>query len=403
MKRADFDTVIGSTQNFDDIVTETHNSQAVYDGKRCSESQSGTHGRKPSTGWIPPTNYSFSRLRYDRAVGTARVTTTVPNEDNRLVSDAIYSGCVGDGGYNTLNHCDEVYVADRDFSSLRDKALIKARIKMKGSDVNLGVAFAERNQTARLIGDTASRLGKSYRDLRRGNIRGAFEHLGYPPRTIRRQKLHKQWLEMQYAWKPLLSDVYGAASALEKQEPSNWIVTGKATAFERIRETFETGYRFDSYKGTATGTRGCFVRIDAVPGNALVGALSSLGVTNPLLVAWEVVPFSFVVDWFLPIGAYLESLDAMLGFDEDFTWCSISEFIRVEWNIQGKSSEGDLDETWPYRRQVQNDFSGSKELVELNRFASTVVPLPSLPRFKDPRSLTHMANGLSLLAAAFSR
>jgi hypothetical protein len=34
----------------------------------------------------------------------------------------------------------------------------------------------------------------------------------------------------------------------------------------------------------------------------------ALGLLDPLTVVWEIIPYSFVVDWFLPIGSYLENL-----------------------------------------------------------------------------------------------
>lgn len=45
------------------------------------------------------------------------------------------------------------------------------------------------------------------------------------------------------------------------------------------------------------------------------GWLSSVGLTNPLAVVWELIPFSFVIDWFLPIGESLSrtSLPRALG------------------------------------------------------------------------------------------
>jgi hypothetical protein len=33
------------------------------------------------------------------------------------------------------------------------------------------------------------------------------------------------------------------------------------------------------------------------------------------MVAWELVPFSFVLDWFIPIGSYLSQLDASAGME----------------------------------------------------------------------------------------
>jgi hypothetical protein len=49
-------------------------------------------------------------------------------------------------------------------------------------------------------------------------------------------------------------------------------------------------------------------KIDFQIENPLTNTLSSLGLTNPLNVAWELVPFSFVVDWFIPIGDFFNGL-----------------------------------------------------------------------------------------------
>jgi hypothetical protein len=43
--------------------------------------------------------------------------------------------------------------------------------------------------------------------------------------------------------------------------------------------------------------------------------LQQLGITNPVGLIWELIPYSFIVDWFVPIGDYLSSLDRFLGKD----------------------------------------------------------------------------------------
>lgn len=43
--------------------------------------------------------------------------------------------------------------------------------------------------------------------------------------------------------------------------------------------------------------------------------LNGLGLLNPALLWWELLPYSFVVDWFLPVGDVLTSLTAGIGMD----------------------------------------------------------------------------------------
>jgi hypothetical protein len=222
-------------------------------------------------------------------------------------------------------------------------------------------------------------------------------------RQPRGNNVPQKWLELQYGWKPLLSDVYGAASALEKKPKGDWRVTASVTRKDEGTKTFELlplqNSNFYSFSCKARYLRSVYARIDALPQNEAIISLASLGVTNPLLVGWELVPYSFVVDWFIPIGGWLESLDALLGYGTSSY--SSTLLSRATWTETGISGSG--PSTLGGKWITDNRFKGRKRLVSVKRTVSSSVPLPSLPRFKDPRSLGHMANGLALLATAFGR
>lgn len=368
----------------------------IADGKFASESASGTKRRKPE-GWIPPTPYTFSRQRYDRHEGSCLY--RIINHQSGKVEDRRHEvGCVGGRTFNSLNIFNELYINDVSIpNDWVDRALIKARLQMKDSDVNLGVAFAERSKTAQLLGDTCHRLSDAYRLVRKGRFKQASQRLGITnPQKPRGSTVTSKWLELQYGWQPLLSEVYGATEALAKRDRSDWRVTGKGSWFETVDVSKGAGVGLAYGLGTCKGNRGVFVRIDAIPDNEPLRAFASLGITNPALVAWELVPFSFVVDWALPIGDYLDSLDAMLGYGP--TWCSISKLTRLRWNhsLQSFSRRaGHIEDIY----RISGE--GSMQRVRFERTVSRSVPLPSLPRLKDPVSLGHMANGLALLAQVF--
>lgn len=356
----------------------------------ASESTTGRSRRKPP-GWIPPTGYTFNRNVYRGRQGS--VTQTQINRPDRFTK---YTGPVGSFylAGSDLDACNATLQQTwcTPPKSMIDKALIRARSKMKNGDVNLGIAFAERNRTAQLVTETATSIVKSLRALRRGEWRKAWHALGSSRRNQPRGRtIPQKWLEMQYGWLPLLSDVYGSVDALARQPPSNWIVTG--TGIEK--ETHNGYLRYTAMNDLCdvdvTAWRGVFVRIDAVPENDLVLALASLGITNPALVAWELVPFSFMADWFLPIGSFLESLDAMLGYGD--SWSSISQFGKGNWRVTPVSgAKGNTMITW-------NCTGATREYVRLHRDARAGVPLPTMPRLRDGRSLTRMANALSILAS----
>lgn len=369
--------------------------------KETYELVGGTTRRKPK-GWVPPLGYSLDRREIVRQVGTNSYGIVANNW-------TIHTGSIGTGGaFNGLNHFDGSGMSEATANSPLNSsaALVAARNKLKASKVNLGVAYAERKKTARMIGDNASRIALAVRETRNGNFRNAARALGitHDVGRPRGSNWTDHWLQLQYGAKPFMSDVYGSCDALAKRERSDWRVTTKAQRKDTFKSEFRstipgTSYptgAYDAYHCVAERKRGVFVRIDAIPDNDLTMSLASLGVTNPLLVAWELVPYSFVLDWFIPVGAWLNSIDATLGYTSMYT--STTFHNETLWEDRGVSR------TFPSKfAYVKNNWYGSKRLLRVSRSASSGVPLPSLPRFKDPRSLGHMANGLSLLASAFGR
>lgn len=367
-------------------------SGTIADAIRSVQTSSGVVRRKPK-GWIPPTNYILAFTQYQRATGRA----AAQHKSGNPTLGSVSTGCVGGlTAFNSLLSFDqtlvESFIGDE---SLRNQALIACRNKVKNTDINLGVAFAERKATARLLGDTAFNIGKSFMDLRRGRIRSAMNRLGISSkaREPRGGNVPRKWLELQYGWKPLLSDVYGACEALSKRDRADWRVTAKATA--RSSSTRVVNFGGGNWGFCRVKVENlAFVRIDALPSNENLISLASLGVTNPLLIGWELVPFSFVVDWAFPVGNWLESLDALLGYGLSYT--SNTLFSKAYWEHIGTSGQ---DGSYIY----DNSYAGFKRAVRLNRVASNNVPLPRFPRIKDPASLGHMANGLALLASSFRR
>jgi len=371
--------------------------------QKASETTSGTTRRKPK-GWKTPTPYQYKHVSVTYHQGSCFHQPQYPS----LSTGQRYVGIVGDPGVGRFNgdtHFDRTIVesnAISDPDGLRNRALISARGNLKGGSVNYAVAFAERNQTAKLVGDTAIRLVKSLRQLRRGHVRDAMRTLGIASKRQepRGNSVPQKWLELQYGWKPLLSDVYGACDDLSKRRKDDWSVTAKGRAKSVANLVYSKPLRssehyFDGCNVVTEVKRSVFARIDAQPTNEVLISLSSVGITNPGLIAWELVPFSFVVDWFLPIGDWLNSLDATLGFQ--IVGYSNSYLVKAKWDdvFDGSTSVG--------IERLECHYRGSKRLVYLDRQVSTSLPLPAFPSLKDPRSLGHMANALALLAQVFRR
>lgn len=356
------------------------------------ESRNNVKRHKPP-GWIPPTNYSLNSVHRRGSLGTYGI-------KDKFGNGFLYKGAVaGSSGSSwTVDYVTNFAAVDisGEIASIQNTALTQARNNLKQMKVDLGTAFGERNQTARMIGDTAKRMADAVRALRRGQIRDAMRHLqlsaarGVP----RGSNWTNNWLQLQYGWKPMLSDIFGACDALAKRDKDNWMVTAKGHGETSLTGSFSNRVAGSHwFVASSQYELKAFTRVDAYLSE--ISSLVSLGVTNPLNVAWELMPYSFVVDWILPIGDWINSLDATLGLD--IRGVSSTTFQRWQFFGNGESHTEDTGTTFT------NDWQVYKRVVLMDRTASTVLPFASFPSLKDPRSLGHMANGLSLLAQAFGR
>jgi hypothetical protein len=162
------------------------------------------------------------------------------------------------------------------------------------------------------ISVTESRAsGKSFRGRwAEGRNRFRDEKVPFPDRVRQWSKdLSNLWLEYHFGWAPLLDDIHKACDVLKSNPPSQRVTaTGRATTSEKViagKYAWSTDATYEVH---------CKVGAEVYISNGNLALANQLGLVNPASVAWEVVPFSFLVDWFLPVGKFLESWTDLLGY-----------------------------------------------------------------------------------------
>lgn len=191
---------------------------------------------------------------------------------------------------------------------------------------SLGVTLASANQSWAMIADRSMRIVRALRHARRGHLGDAAEIL-FKGSSARARKLRKReslsdtWLELQFGWLPLYGDIYQACEVLSSSLPIEKVRgSGHAQIFDQYGEWGNTVVQHKSHK---IGTKRVRLsgQLKTVSPNVLLA--KNLGLTNPAAVAWDLVPFSFVVDWFLPVNKFVQSWDSHLGFDVTNTAASV--------------------------------------------------------------------------------
>lgn len=117
---------------------------------------------------------------------------------------------------------------------------------------------------------------------------------------------------------------------------------------------------------------------------------SQFGLGNPAELAWEVIPFSFVVDWALPIGGWLYSLDALKGVT------GIKGCLTTKTEIRGSKRGKFLD---VYGKVHVSSGAATYVKSMHRRDLFTHIPIPPVPSYKPSTSLKAVANGIALLTA----
>lgn len=339
-----------------------------------------TRRRRP-TGWLYPTPYTMSQTSQRGCVGYLKTVTGSEANGTVMIGEGNFGQCWGSSV--------AVYPLPVEFEQ---PCIVKALSKLKDQKVNLGVALAEAQETADFIGSTASTVARAFRDITKGNWKRAVRGL-----TGKSDDIPKKWLEYEYAISPLLADVKGSFDALKQQPSYHWVTTVKASrkapvARSEVQASGPSAYC--NVRRVETGMQGCFVRLDYQPGNTFLSSLSSVGMTNPLEVIYERVPFSFILDWFLPVGDWLSAMDAAYGWQFLSGSCSFLTKTQVNFSSAG-TSRPDIVRLY--------QLAGSGRTTYLSRKVYSTSPLPKFPGIQNPVSTKRMADGLSLLSQAMGR
>lgn len=341
--------------------------------------------------WRPPTKYS-------RRVDTGYVSTCELACNLRTSTSIVTrSGAADFGGF---------YFGELSSRPqyLEDRVLNKCLKKLKDGNFNAAVALGESKRTAKLVYDKAQAIAKTvegseeelaamYRKMRRASGPGLAKRLA--------RQIFGRKLEIAYGWVPLLNDVYGAVKevAERKQYDKRVRVTVKSKATETAIDTVTV----------SQGVRGITVlvdkqaktkhqvmcRLDYAQNSELLSDLSRVGLTNPLELAWELIPFSFVVDWFVPVGNYVSLLDSPLGW----TFLDGSISTKSEKLIQPLNGR-----VSPIHGSSVTGFvlpTGKGRQMGFSRKPITSAPMPRPPNINWGKSTSHALNGIALLGSAF--
>lgn len=259
---------------------------------------------------------------------------------------------------------------------------------IKGHSFNLAVSVAEGKQTVDMVVSALQTIGGTVLDLKRGKFESAARRLGVNQgrSSLSKHDVAGRWLELQYGWLPLLGDVYEATKAYEVlTKPPRVDVVEVST---KMTDSYDGSQSPSNWYGN--GTYVAYQKLFYEMTEVQLSKPRSLGLTNPASVIWELIPYSFVVDWFIPIGSYFETLNTIPQLTGRFI---TTKFCRSQCLGLGKNK-------FPF---VHIGASCRYNEVYVNRTVSSTlsVPRPQFVSVAEAMSPKRIWNSIALATQRF--
>jgi len=318
-----------------------------------------------------------------------RVRVPVPPKDTVGSDSSFASTSIGNGRFDYY----------RTLAS--NKAYGKLVYEVTDVRASLALTMVDRKKTFAMIASRLGQILRVARALNRYDYAGAFKAAGLNPErgvqhvkdqrgykgnritgvdktnpvTKARRKARKggnraknhagdtanAWLELQFGVLPLVEDIQKSIKVLSNTPPATTCVGRGRVNFELNNVFIDSTYPKVKLVGQV-GVRHQ-LRVRCTNPNLLL--LHELGLDNPAHVFYDAVPLSFVLDWFVPVGKYLQSWTDFTGLEV------LDAFTTTFWNV---TDSGPNAYTPSYRRESR--------AVQVSRTLG-------VPSFKIPRGIQY--------------
>lgn len=282
------------------------------------------------------------------------------------------------------------------------KALSHYNDELGAQSVHLANIIAERAQTLDLISSSLKRLLKLVLTF---SLRKAFYDTIKYMNLKESKRLADDTLAFMFGVRPLVSDVYGAISAFKKGLPSDTVlVKGGGSHIEHAtysRIYPSAGSPAWYYEDVVSVRIKVTVRYVSqyTVDNSLAAELQTLGLINPAEVLWEKLPWSFVIDWFIPIGSWIQGFTSSVGLNYKrgtFSVLTIKEFTvnRTYYQSVQTTSFNDNGQEFMSAKAYKMEYVKERQVP-------AQPPSNKFPSFKNPLSTYHIIEMLALLRQRF--
>jgi len=283
------------------------------------------------------------------------------------------------------------------------KLINKLGAKHDNTSFDAGIAGSELGRATDMLAGRVKQLATAAKQARRGNLKGVADALGAGAGKVsnnrrkissrdqakNNQKLSDAQLEFQYGIKPLVDDIWSLAGTIDG-------FTRKRTRRVRVSRR-KNGKVVINQFFPGTGTIFMSRSIVAFLEQEEPTLPERLGLVNPAGIAWNAMPWSFVIDWVIPIGDWIEA--------QSFALRARGTFVTTTFEYRSASGSGTTSIVGP-GQWIDGGCQWFVRDVSVSRTISNSIDVP-LPGLKSSlfggKPLTRLGNALALAANALTK
>jgi hypothetical protein len=196
-----------------------------------------------------------------------------------------------------------------------------------------------------------------------------FKNFGKSLKDLAQKRdIYNQWLQGRYGWRILMFELKELAQVLSQLDVSR----------ERFKQrNGEGGSETTLWSANASAGYGDYTYnfrdelYYSLRGNVIADIKPPDFTFNPILTKWELIPYSFVIDWFVNVGAWLESM-SFLTLTQKYV---AARGYRVELKRTLLSVDFDPNASWS---EVSHIYETRCHAVRTVRTPTTVSYTPSI-------------------------
>lgn len=220
--------------------------------------------------------------------------------------------------------------------------------------------------------------------------------------AVRARKIRtasSKWLEWTYGWKPLASSIYGSYEQLIGASHTKHVRARMKMVDERrtlqgspwsaaINDDISS---YCSYR--------CLIDCEFGLNENVLQDLARFTSLNPVSIAWELMPYSFVVDWVIDIGGYLRDYESAWLYRPSF-----KRGYRTETNLRYNivRTDGSAKDASGYTT-ICRSIVGSSISKSKVRTVLSAPPSPRYPTFKLDLGWRRMVSAAALVSQFITR